>query len=391
MFITRLKLHNWRNFRDIDIELQRRVFIVGANATGKSNLLGALLFLRSIASGGGLHRAGRGHRSSLSHVFLPRIRSLTAPPGDDHVSIRVDIADEPGALPTWFYELALREGDQDLDPRRPQSTTVVEHERVTHAGAVLLDRPDQDDSRDPQRLTQTAVEQAHIDAEFRPLTDFFASIGHCDPSPHLLRITSGPLPGEIPMRGFSDLVMAAPRDIRDQRLRRITKALRTIVPHFADLQIGIEEPLGTPYLKARFDHWRDPDVWQIVDDLSDGTLRLIELLWAAQEDQKGPLLVEEPEISLHDGAVRALAGAFAEVAVYRRRQVFVTTQAPTLLSDDAISLKEIALLQYTNDGTSVSFASDDEQLRALIGAGHPRGEAVIPWVGPKSPRLFLHR
>ncbi len=391
MFITRLKLHNWRNFRDIDIELQRRVFIVGANATGKSNLLYALLFLSDVARDDGSRRAGRGHRSSLSRVFLPRIRSLTAPPGDDYVSIRVDIADEPGAPPTWSYDLALREGDQELDPRLPQSTTVVERERVISAGRVVLDRPDRDDHRDPQRLTQTAVGQARINSEFRPLADFLASIGHCDPSPHLFRMTSGPLPGEIPMRGFSDLVMAAPRDIRDQRLRRITKALRTIVPHFADLQIGIEEPLGTPYLKARFDHWRDPDAWQIVDDLSDGTLRLIELLWAVQEDQKGPLLVEEPEISLHDGAVRALAGAFAEVAVYRRRQVFVTTQAPTLLSDDSISLKEIALLQYTNDGTSVSFASDDEQLCALIGAGHPRGEAVIPWVGPKSPRLPLSR
>lgn len=389
MFITRLKLHNWRNFRDIDIELQRRVFIVGANATGKSNLLGALLFLRNIASSDDSRRAGRDHRSSLSGVSLPRIRSLTAPAGDEHVSIRVDIADEPGAPPTWSYDLALREGDQELDPRRPQGTTVVERERVTSTGRVVLDRPDRDDHRDPQRLAQTAIEQVHSDSEFRPLVDFLASISYCNPSPHLFRMTSGVWPGEIPVHGFFDLVMTTPRDIRDQRLRRITKALRTIVPHFADLQIGFEDPLGTPYLKARFDHWRDPNTWQSGETLSDGTLRLIELLWAAQEDQKGPLLIEEPEISLHDGAVRALAGAFAEVAVYRRRQVFVTTQAPTLLSDDSISLEEIALLQYTNDGTSVSFASEDKQLCALIGAGHPRGEAVIPWVGPKSPRLSL--
>ena len=85
-----------------------------------------------------------------------------------------------------------------------------------------------------------------------------------------------------------------------------------------------------------------------------------------------------------------LAGVFAGVAMKRRRQVFVTTQAPTLLSDDAISLREIALLQYTEDGTSVSFASDEEQLCALVGAGHPRGEAVIPWVGPRAPRLSLY-
>ena len=39
MRFRRLRLWNWRNFVDIDVELQRRAFLVGANASGKSNLL----------------------------------------------------------------------------------------------------------------------------------------------------------------------------------------------------------------------------------------------------------------------------------------------------------------------------------------------------------------
>ncbi len=39
---TYLRLENWRNFRQIEVELGRKVFRVGPNAAGKSNLLDAL-------------------------------------------------------------------------------------------------------------------------------------------------------------------------------------------------------------------------------------------------------------------------------------------------------------------------------------------------------------
>ena len=38
MIVSRLILKNWRNFREVDVPLQPRMFIVGPNAVGKSNL-----------------------------------------------------------------------------------------------------------------------------------------------------------------------------------------------------------------------------------------------------------------------------------------------------------------------------------------------------------------
>lgn len=37
MIITRVKLTNWKNFKKVDVNLRGRVFVVGANASGKSN------------------------------------------------------------------------------------------------------------------------------------------------------------------------------------------------------------------------------------------------------------------------------------------------------------------------------------------------------------------
>ncbi len=58
MRFTHLYAENWRNFRRVNVALEQRVFIVGPNASGKSNLLDIFRFLRDIAEpGGGLRRA----------------------------------------------------------------------------------------------------------------------------------------------------------------------------------------------------------------------------------------------------------------------------------------------------------------------------------------------
>jgi len=59
MIISRLKLKNWRNFKRVDVHLRERVYVIGPNASGKSNLLDVLRFLRDVAKpeGGGLQRA----------------------------------------------------------------------------------------------------------------------------------------------------------------------------------------------------------------------------------------------------------------------------------------------------------------------------------------------
>lgn len=54
---THLRLENWRNFTSVDTELARRVFLVGPNASGKSNMLDVFRFLHDlVAVGGGCRR-----------------------------------------------------------------------------------------------------------------------------------------------------------------------------------------------------------------------------------------------------------------------------------------------------------------------------------------------
>ena len=68
MRITHLGLRNWRTLKNLDVALGERLIIVGANASGKSNLLDSIRFIRDLTlDGGGLQQAVR-DRGGISHL-----------------------------------------------------------------------------------------------------------------------------------------------------------------------------------------------------------------------------------------------------------------------------------------------------------------------------------
>jgi predicted ATPase len=73
--ISRIKMQNWMNFLELDVPLSTRAFLVGPNASGKSNFLDSVLFLHDlVASGGGLARAveSRGGMKGVRSLFARR-------------------------------------------------------------------------------------------------------------------------------------------------------------------------------------------------------------------------------------------------------------------------------------------------------------------------------
>ena len=100
MIVSKLVLKNWRNFRSIEISLSDRVFIVGANASGKSNLLDALRFLRDVAKAGGGLQSSLYQRGGLSKVRCLSARKDTA------VELEVYLSDD-GTNVSWRYAIGL--------------------------------------------------------------------------------------------------------------------------------------------------------------------------------------------------------------------------------------------------------------------------------------------
>lgn len=375
---THVQLENWRNFSHAEVHLARRVFLVGPNASGKSNFLDALRFLRDIASvGSGFQAAVQTKRGGVS-----KLRCLAARrPSDILIKVRVGTDQEPSL---WEYALRFAQ-----DNRR---RAVIKGERVVRGGTeVLLDRPNEEDQHDPERLTQTYLEQINVNREFREVAEFLGSVRYLHIVPQLIRdpsrstgMKNDPFGGD-----FLEQVAMTPEKSRDSRLRRIRDALRLAVPKLRDLELWRDER-GTPHLRGRYEHWRLHGAWHTEDQFSDGTLRLLGLLWVVL-DGSGPLLLEEPELSLHPEVVGNLPRMFARMQRRTGRQVLLSTHSKDLLQDRRIGLDEVLLLHPVAEGTSINAASQYDDVQTLLASGATPGEAVLPRTGPdKAEQLSLY-
>lgn len=354
--------------RSWEKQLQRRVFLVGPNASGKSNFLDVFRFLRDLASTGGGFREAIGRRGGVSSI-----RCLAARQHTD-IAVKVVVENEKGS-PRWEYELRFNQDNQ----RRP----LVQKEQVKRDGKVLFTRPDPDDKIDPERLTQTYLEQVNVNKEFRELVGFFASLRYLHIVPQLIREPDRSV-GRLndPFGGdFLEQISTTTERTRKARLRRIQEALQVAVPQLSEIELKRDER-GTPHLQGKYEHWRHKGAWQTEEQFSDGTLRLLGLLWAAMDGQ-GPLLLEEPELSLHPEIVRFLPQMFARVQRRSGRQILLSTHSSDLLVDEGIGLDEVLLLLPRREGTEVKSAAAFEEIPALLEGGVTLAEAVIPKTRPE--------
>jgi len=370
MLISRLTLKNWRNFRKVDVPLRERVFVIGPNGAGKSNLLDVLRFLRDIArpEGGGLQRAVKDRGG------MTKLRCLLARK-DPEVEVSVELTDRPDQPARWRYTLAFKaEG-------KGAQRVLVTREKVESLGdgAVLLDRPDPLDKADTARLTQTSLEQVNANQAFREIAEFFASLTYLHLVPQLLKhgqlATGGRIDGDPFGQSFLERIANTTHRTRDARLKKIESALRTCVPNMGNLRFVRDDATGSPHLEALYQHWRPDAGWQREDQFSDGTLRLLGIMWSLL-DGDALLLLEEPELSLSEEIVRQIPLLIADMQrkAKHRRQVFITTHSEAMLEHSSVDPLDVLRLDPTSDGTQIRLASDEE--RALVAAGYTVAEAL---------------
>jgi predicted ATPase len=369
--IKQLRLANWRNFTKVQVPLQRRVFVIGPNASGKSNLLDSLRFLNEVVSvGGGFQEAVRA-RGGIS-----RIRSLSARK-NPNVLIAVEVGADGDEPAEWSYEL---EFSQDNRQR-----AYVKSEVVRHQGGVLISRPDSADKEDRARLSQTYLEQVNVNREFRALADFLNEIRYLHIVPQLVREPDRSVGRENdPFGGdFLHQIARTREQTRTARLNRIRAALKVAVPQLQSLQLDRDDVKGTPHLIGVYEHWRPHGAKQDESQFSDGTLRLLGLLWSVL-DGRGPLLLEEPELSLHPAVVRHIPTLFANVQSSGvGRQILVSTHSRELVADEGIGLDEVLILEPGPEGTSVQLASTFDDLVDLVTGGVPLSDVLVPRTSPE--------
>lgn len=375
MLVSHLSLQNWRNFKSAEADLEDVTYILGPNASGKSNFLDVFRFLRDIAksNGGGLQKA------VSSRGNLKKVRCLHARSRPE-VGIEVLLLEAADSNSGWRYELYFN--SEGKGRQRP----VVSKERVVQIDSdgvevLLLDRPDELDRNDPERLTQTSLEQIQANKGFRELSEFFSKVSYVHLVPQLLKyadeIGGRRLEDDPFGQGFLERVAKTTEATRKSRLKRIETALKKAIPQIEQLEFVHDQVTGLPHLEVRYKHHRPRGAIQREDQFSDGTLRLVSLFWLIL-DGSSLLLLEEPELSLNEEIVKKLPALIdrAQRSMRRKRQILISTHSEALLSNGAIRSDQLLVLEPSDEGTTITRTTPSED--KALESGFSPAEAVLP-------------
>jgi predicted ATPase len=381
MILKKIRLHNWKNFQNCEVNLEERCFITGANASGKSNFIDALRFLRDIAKQSGGLQSAVEERGGIT-----KIRCLAART-QNNVSITVELGNPNEEQNLWRYHLDFAHTGGGVF--KSQVKIIAEEVFSFRANKNILKRNGKSDGEDEETLKYTHLEQATANRNFRELQAFFQDIEYLNVIPQMVRESSSLsysyTKEDYYGRNFLERLAKMNERTRNSYFRKINQCLQIAIPQLKELQF-VKDKLGIPHLEARYVHWRAKGSKQQEMQFSDGTLRLTGFLFALI-DNNGVILLEEPEINLHSSIISQIPGFISKIQRSKKSksdaQILITTHSYDILSDPGISSDEVLLLQNTQEGTTIQKISNIAEIKPIIEAGLSIADAVIPYTKPK--------
>jgi predicted ATPase len=181
--------------------------------------------------------------------------------------------------------------------------------------------------------------------------------------------------------------------------RRSMDDYRRIGELLASVSSGIDEVRPSRHGKQMgfefVQRWGKNELKFDAFNMSKGTLRALGILLAVyQRTQPFLMVIEEPEASLHPGAVSTILDVLRNAA--SRMQVIITTHSPEVLDSEWISDESIRFVTWAEGKTTVSDLTESSRTairKHLMGVGELlRSNALEPaelFVDMRQSRLFV--
>lgn len=140
---------------------------------------------------------------------------------------------------------------------------------------------------------------------------------------------------------------------------KIVSYIRQIVPQFKDFYL---EPNTKGYVMLKWKDISPNDYIMLPEQFSDGTMRFIALatlLLQPKETMPNVIIIDEPELGLHPFAINQLAEMIKEAAIHT--QIIIATQSPGLV--DEFEANQITIIERDEENEStVAHKLDEEEL-----------------------------
>lgn len=384
-FLRRVQIRGYKSIAFCDVTLEPLTVLVGRNASGKSNFLDALAFLRDVLDYG-LNPALESHGGLSLFSQEPRTNRLMFEIESEFQSLQMH------CRATYRIDLIL------------SSRKLLEVEKeflrlddVTHGASCAFKADRQHVSWHGLDLLQEggyAIASAGLPADpdgkltypslfahrsdrlllgvlgsppFFDLAEGMRSVGCFNIHPDAIREPQPSLGSPALKRDGRNLARAIEglREIQESDAARVQAYLRAIVPGVEGFDVVQVADRETVRFRVRSRAEGHP-LELYASSMSDGTLRALASLVAAFQIHlpTGPALVgiEEPETSLHPGAMRALVDALDEATL--RTQILLTTHSADLLDNPTIKPENVRVVQMI-DGRTVIGPVDEASVEIV--------------------------
>ena len=343
--ISSLRLKDFKNFADETLRVGPFTVIVGANASGKSNIRDAFRFLHGIGRGytlaesiGGKYGAGgpewapiRGAASEIIRLESSdgRIPRMPLPAFGLEVKLTVGSTDATYTVEV-SREITRSTGFRITYERlliREEQVYKYDKRRVFLGGGgeidIKLDRPALTQVRDSRRVCRYHREQVE------PIVDALADMRFLDLAPDRMREPA--FPGRTVLGDSGENLPTVLREIcaDSARGKILAEWVRELTPmDVAGFEFP-EDPSGRIHLKLKEQSGRDVSAYSA----SDGTLRFLALLAALLGEDPARLhFFEEIDNGIHPVRLHLLIDLIERQTAKGRVQVVSTTHSPELLS-----------------------------------------------------------
>lgn len=350
-FLKRIEISGYKSIKDIDLELRRLNILIGANGSGKSNLLSFFKLIREMLQGRLQFFVGKeGGADTLLFYGSKTTKNIEAYLHlDDNGNL---IIYKLRMIPTARDSLQFER--EKISFRNPNGNSEfgcgLEHNESQLAQSIDIWRSHNED---------LAVHAGEIVVQ---AIKHWGIFGFYDTS--VMRLQRY-IHDNSAIHSDGNNLVAILYKIRETQVtayHRIVETIRQIAPWFGDFVI---EPLELNKNNVQL-NWRDRYSDKVFGphQLPDGGLRaiaLVTLLLQSTDNLPSLIVIDEPELGLHPNAICIIAALLKQASLHC--QIIVATQSPTFL--DEFDPEDVIVVDR-EEGKSLFTRQDPEKLREWL-------------------------
>lgn len=356
--ITKLHLVNWKSFKDSVVYIDPLTFLIGTNASGKSNVLDAFLFMHLLMKGMALEDAAAEIRGGEDWIIRQ---------GQDWFELAVTI--EQGHL-EYTYEVHIKKHNVGL----VLLSNIVYVSLIDTKDKIFLES---DSALDLSSNIVISKEKSIIGIDSKEtisvVRDALKSIFVLNPDPQAMRRYSK-LSKELRMDAgnIAGVIAALKPKEKEQLEEKLTKYVKPLperdINKITAVAVGLS---GSDAMLYCYEDW-NPNTPVDARGMSDGTLRFAAIIVSLLTLKPGSLLIiEEVDNGLHPSRARELVKVLKEISAERQIDVLCTTHNPVLMDELGNGMIPfISFVKRDKQGNSyIQLLEDKDNLAKLMASG----------------------